>query len=255
MSTLLLRIAGPMQSWGTDSKFERRDTEREPTRSGIIGMLAAALGIRRGESLSRFDDLKFGVRIDQPGELLRDYQTVYGLTGSRDRKTYVGDRFYLADACFLVGLESDDDSFLVELADAVRSPYFPLCLGRRSCPPTGKLLLGVREGLSLEEALRAEPWQASDLYQKVVLRKGKQTALSLVLDSDSGYYRRRDIPVNFDINHRQYRYRYVSYITNAVPLSSISDKFVETTNVTEHDPFEDVAANASTLTEHDPFAG
>ena len=45
MSTLLLRLAGPMQSWGTDSKFDVRRTGREPSKSGVIGLVAAALGI------------------------------------------------------------------------------------------------------------------------------------------------------------------------------------------------------------------
>ena len=51
MAVLLLRLAAPMQSWGTDdSKYETRKTEREPSKSGVIGMLAAALGYKRDES-------------------------------------------------------------------------------------------------------------------------------------------------------------------------------------------------------------
>jgi CRISPR system Cascade subunit CasD len=50
MSTLLLRLAAPIQAWGVD-KFERRGTERIPTKSGVIGLLAAALGRRRNESI------------------------------------------------------------------------------------------------------------------------------------------------------------------------------------------------------------
>ena len=52
MSTLLLRLAAPLQSWGASSKFGRRATEREPTKSGVIGLVAAALGIRRTEARS-----------------------------------------------------------------------------------------------------------------------------------------------------------------------------------------------------------
>lgn len=47
MATLLLRLAAPLQSWGSDSKFETRKTDREPTKSGVVGLLAAALGLRR----------------------------------------------------------------------------------------------------------------------------------------------------------------------------------------------------------------
>ena len=45
MAVLMLRLAAPMQSWGTDSKFEVRKTNREPTKSGVVGLLAAALGL------------------------------------------------------------------------------------------------------------------------------------------------------------------------------------------------------------------
>ena len=57
MATLLLRLAAPLQAWGADSKFETRKTGREPTKSGVIGLLAAALGLRRDESeaLTRLD--------------------------------------------------------------------------------------------------------------------------------------------------------------------------------------------------------
>ena len=62
MATLLLRLAAPLQAWGADSKFETRKTNREPTKSGVIGLLAAALGLRRDESegLARLTGLRFG---------------------------------------------------------------------------------------------------------------------------------------------------------------------------------------------------
>ena len=51
MSTLLLRFAGPMQAWGADARFDVCRTNREPTKSGVIGLLAAALGQRRDAPL------------------------------------------------------------------------------------------------------------------------------------------------------------------------------------------------------------
>lgn len=61
MATLLLRLAAPLQSWGADSKFETRKTNREPTKSGVIGLLAAALGLRRDDAagLARLNGLHF----------------------------------------------------------------------------------------------------------------------------------------------------------------------------------------------------
>ena len=114
MGTLLLRLAAPLQSWGEDSKFETRRTRREPTKSGVIGLLAAALGRRRDEPLDDLRGLRFAVRVDQEGELLRDFHT------ARNEKTaYVTERYYLADAVFLAGLESGDEEFLRKLDAAL----------------------------------------------------------------------------------------------------------------------------------------
>ena len=73
MSTLLLRLAAPLQAWGINSKFDIRKTEREPSKSGVVGLLAAALGRRRDESLDDLAALKFGIRSDKEGELLKDF--------------------------------------------------------------------------------------------------------------------------------------------------------------------------------------
>ena len=67
MSTLLLRLAAPIQSWGVASKFDTRDTAREPSRSGVIGLLSAALGRSRTDNLDDLKTLRFGVRIDRTG--------------------------------------------------------------------------------------------------------------------------------------------------------------------------------------------
>lgn len=88
MGTLLLRLAGPLQAWGYDSKFETRRTGREPTKSGVTGLLAAALGRKRDEAIDDLLALHFGVRVDKEGELLHDYHTVQMKSG----KTYVTHR-------------------------------------------------------------------------------------------------------------------------------------------------------------------
>ncbi len=69
MSTLLLRLAAPLQSWGIDSKFDIRRTGREPSKSGVIGLICAALGIKRDddEMVSQLATLLFGVRVDKEG--------------------------------------------------------------------------------------------------------------------------------------------------------------------------------------------
>ena len=151
MATLLLRLAAPLQAWGADSKFETRKTNREPTKSGVIGLLSAALGLRRDETepLARLAQLRFGVRVEREGQLLVDFHMARNEEKDRSYVTY---RHYLEDAVFLVGLESEDTALLQELAEALTHPVFPLYLGRRACPPTLPLCLGLREQ-GLVEAL------------------------------------------------------------------------------------------------------
>jgi CRISPR system Cascade subunit CasD len=212
LSTLLLRLAAPLQSWGVASKFDNRDTAREPTKSGVIGLLAAALGRSRTEKLDDLKELHFGVRIDQPGNLLRDYHTA---KQKKKMDSFVTTRFYLADAVFLVGLEGKEH-FMQKLAAALQNPVFPLYLGRRSCPPAGKLVLGLRD-LTLRQALTEEPWQASDWFIKA--QNKHQLKLTIVCDakpSEPGAFLRRDLPVTFDQRHRQYDFRMVIDTADAV---------------------------------------
>ena len=194
MATLLLRLAAPLQAWGADSKFETRKTNREPTKSGVIGLLAAALGLRRDESegLARLTGLRFGVRVEREGQLLVDYHTA---KTQDEKNSYVTYRHYLQDAVFLAGLESEDTALLLQLQDALQHPAFPLYLGRRSCPPALPLCLGLG---SLQEVLQTEP----------PLCPGK--LCRMVLDADPqepGAAVQRDVPVSFDPHHRQYGYR------------------------------------------------
>lgn len=137
--TLRIRLVGPMQSWGTRSRFDLRDTERAPSKSGVIGLVAAALGRDRATNVRDLAALRFGVRTDRPGILMRDYHTAMNVIGSdlkRVQETAVTRRDYLADAAFLVGLEGSDQAFLQHLEAALCSPHWPLSLGRRSFPPS-----------------------------------------------------------------------------------------------------------------------
>lgn len=156
MPTLLLRLAGPMQSWGTTSRFDQRDTGKEPSKSGVIGLLAAALGIDRetwNDDLQALAALSMGVRHDRPGVLKRDYQTAQNII-SADRKkvheTAVTTRDYLADAVFLVGLEGPDRALLERAHAALQNPVWPLALGRKSYVPSEPVWL---EGGVVDEPL------------------------------------------------------------------------------------------------------
>ncbi len=196
--TLLLRFAGILQSWGTDSRFEIRRTETIPTKSGIIGFLAAALGRRRDEEIDDLADLKIGVRADQPGTLISDFHTA-----RKDAKTsYITNRYYLSDAVFLIGIESDDKDVLLELENAIRYPAYPLFLGRRSCVPEAPIVKEIVP-LPLKQALE---------NYKFVGRKGMEPAYyHIFLEGSSRTLGRKvmDQPVSFDFHHRKYQARFV----------------------------------------------
>lgn len=161
-ATLLLRLQGPMQSWGTTSRFDERDTQLEPSKSGVLGLVCAALGRDRSEVVDDLAALRMGVRVDREGVPMRDYQTATGVviasSGKADPdRTVVSPRYYLSDAIFLVGLEGDR-SLLKQIHAALKSPVWPLALGRKSFVPS--LPVHLPDGLvdaPLEQALSQWP--------------------------------------------------------------------------------------------------
>lgn len=172
MPTLFLRLVGPMQSWGTTSRFDQRDTGKEPSKSGVIGLLAAAMGIDRENwnDLEPLTQLSMGVRHDRPGVLMRDYQTagcaendsIIKADGTQSKDGVVSQRFYLADAAFLVGLAGNDHKLLKRIHAALRDPVWPLALGRKSYVPSEPVWMehAVQDG-PLRDVLSRFPWIAT----------------------------------------------------------------------------------------------
>ncbi|POZ61049.1 type I-E CRISPR-associated protein Cas5/CasD [Chromobacterium alticapitis] len=159
MATLLLRLAGPMQSWGTTSRFDERDSGLEPSKSGVLGLICAALGRDRAEPLDDLAALKMSVRVDREGLLMRDYQTLGGdrdpekvkkairtASGGFKKDPVISPRYYLADAAFLVALEGER-GLLETMQHALQHPVWPLSLGRKAMPPGPPVWLpdGVRD--------------------------------------------------------------------------------------------------------------
>lgn len=172
MPTLLLRLVGPMQSWGTTSRFDQRDTGKEPSKSGVIGLLAAAMGIDRENwtDLEPLTHLSMGVRHDRPGAPQRDYQTagcaqtdtIIRADGTPSKDGVVSQRFYLADAAFLVALESQDRLLLEKANAQLRDPVWPLSLGRKSYVPSEPVW--VKDGIQdepLRKVIEKWPWISS----------------------------------------------------------------------------------------------
>lgn len=235
MPTLLLRLAGPLQSWGVSSKFDNRTSGHEPSRSGVIGMLASALGMSREDPLDVFSGLRFGVRIDQPGTVIHDFHTVHHPTNTNLK--YITARDYLADAVFVVGLEGDSE--LLSRADAaLRNPVYPLFLGRRSCPPSGPVSLGIRD-LTLTEALEREPWAASEWFARMM---PAEVSLETVCDSaeeDDGYFT-WDMPVSFSQERREYTLRKVTRTVGAVVVDNSDRTRLRRERETDHDVFSEL---------------
>ena len=198
MSVLLLRLAGPMQSWGVSSRFTTRDTGREPSKSGVVGLLCAALGRPRDAAIDDLASLRMGVRADQEGIVMRDYHTAgkggyLKASGQIERRNLiVSERYYLADARFLVGLEGDDLALLDQLHQALRNPVWPLYLGRKAFV-TGEpvwLADGLHPHASLVAALRSYPWLGPDWSEP-------PQRLRVTLEDPDGPHVRHDQPESF----------------------------------------------------------
>lgn len=226
MYTLLLRLSAPLQSWGSESVYDNRETDYMPTKSGVIGMLAAALGRKRDDSLEDLAQLEFGIRVDQQGTRLNDFQ-ITQMGGKLNAN--LSNKVYLSDAIFLAGLSCEDVGFLKELEDALRHPRFAVFLGRRSCPPTQPLVLGIRDS-GLYPSLLEEEWLVPDWRRKFLFRFSDKLHLRIVTEGVQGEAIKKDVPVSFSPFRREYRYRYMTEMpgkTVAKGQRSVS---------TEHDP-------------------
>lgn len=226
MPTLLIELAGPQQAWGSRSRFSTRATELAPTKSGVIGLIAAALGMERTAPLDRFDGIRFGVRIDQPGRLERDFQTTRSLDGGTSFP--LSQRYYLADSVFLAGIEGSREE-LIAYRDALAHPYFPLYLGRRAFPPSVAApsddrtdLTGALPTLLVDEPLRNAlsdaPWRARPHHRRRV--RAAEVTLEAVLDAhadDIVEGTRQDVPESFDPRRRRHGSRDVTIVAIVVP--------------------------------------
>ena len=163
ITCLALYFDAPLQSWGYASKFDRRTSLAHPTRSGVIGLLCAALGIAREDQagLQRLDRLRITVFAFRMGGRLVDYHTVGGgynpkrepqrictnaEGGVRQKKgvsiAALTQREYLEDARFGVVVEGET-GLIDELASALQNPVWGVWLGRKACVPAARLFEGV----------------------------------------------------------------------------------------------------------------
>lgn len=173
---LLFHLYGPMAAWGDTAVGEFRPSHEHPTRSAVLGLIAAALGIRRHEE-DRLQALerscRVAVRLDAPGEVLRDYHTTQVPPEQRKVQHYtrrdelhasklhtiLSQRDYRTDAAATIALSAKDDPPipLQQIADALCRPKLPVYLGRKSCPMALPLNPRLIDTNDLEEAFKAYP--------------------------------------------------------------------------------------------------
>jgi len=223
-NTLFLRLEGPLQSWGERGRWSVRDTAPEPTKSGVIGLLACALGRGDDETIRSLSAaLRMGVRVDEPGVRLTDYQTVGGgyetpalLTAEGKPKwssggphTEISPRDYLADASFLVALRGDP-ARIAQLATALQEPVWVIYLGRKSCPPARPVFAGVGDYDDLESALAQQPWPPRRAERRETKPQARPAIIECEPEPDA--MRRRDHMVSR--RYRLYEPRY----TRLIPL-------------------------------------
>ncbi|MER7369318.1 type I-E CRISPR-associated protein Cas5/CasD [Nonomuraea wenchangensis] len=238
--SLALCLDAPMQSWGIQSRFTVRETTTEPTKSGVVGLLGAALGIHRDdtERLSQLARLRMGVRVDREGILERDYHTAQNVptTAGTGHRTVISQRYYLADALFLVVLEDDGPTLLQQAAEALRHPHWPLCFGRKSFVPARPLLRtgegdqdDLRTGAAVQEkplqdVLTEHPWleTRSSIHQRnlAAIDAGEVIALRTMVEcppATPGAQSRRDQPISWARDDRRFATRTV--LSGQVPLT------------------------------------
>ena len=233
--TLIMRLAGPMQSWGIDSRFSIRDTLSEPSKSGVIGILCAALGWDRQwetmeiagkrRTLIELDMMRYGIRVLQEGSRRRDYHTALEVLrsnakikakGKRSQSevgTVVSERHYLSDAHFLVGLESSERPLLEALDVALHHPHWPLALGRKSFIPSSPVrfsldqnqnilnaglveaLLDVNDPQFIHQKVSGDGQESAD--NRFILDLGADTSALSSSHEQISQVQRTDVPLSF----------------------------------------------------------
>jgi CRISPR system Cascade subunit CasD len=166
MNGFILHLQGPMMSYADTGFGQLREQGTAPSRSAVIGIIAAGMGIQRGDStlLALHQGLRIHTACALPGAVLTDYHTVltagyedYDETqlrreGAKGNPTLTW-RSYHLDAHFVALVESSDEALIAKCHAALMDPVFVGYLGRRSCVPTIPLRPEPAEGKSIEEAL------------------------------------------------------------------------------------------------------
>lgn len=227
---LLMRLNAPMQSWGVSSRFSIRDTAKEPSKSGVIGLLCAALGISRddanvekNEKFRKLTELYMGVRVLGEGVIQKDYHTAQEVAKADKgtKPTELSTRWFLADADFLVALESADAEFLNELQNALEYPKWQLFFGRKAFVPA--LPVYFTEGVFSTDLSLANFFESPEIekilgkYQigEQSNRKLPDTKQRIIIEAEDGEETVQDVPLDFARRRFSLRQVKTDFITPA----------------------------------------
>ena len=162
---LVLRLEGPLQSWGENAKWDFRDSSTMPTKSGIVGLLGCAMGQEQGSQVlvELAQSITVAVRADRPGAKFVDFQTVQGdplmaATGKPKTtgNTILSPHAYLQDASFTVFINTSPE-WQQRIISALENPKWCMYLGRKNCVPSRPILADRMEAADLMEALKEYP--------------------------------------------------------------------------------------------------
>jgi CRISPR system Cascade subunit CasD len=225
---LALLLDGPLQAWGLASRFQRRNTKLHPTKSAVIGLLCAAMGLAKGspEELATLPELAqlrmCSIAIPREAQVARgphpvlrleDYHTVLDTrraSGALNKDAVVTHRQYLLDARFGVVL-SGNRPLLERAAAALQDPVWGVWFGRKSCIPADPVFRGVfKTRTEAERVLIGE----APIEQF--------TRLEEVANFDAGTDSYNDQPVSFgnadsSAEGRDYAVRRVNLIVGNIP--------------------------------------
>ena len=196
---LLFTFAAPLASFGTIAPGERRGTAARPGHAGLVGLIAAALGLLRDDARQRplAQDLAFAVRIDRTGGLLTDYHTAQTAAARKGRRfatrrdvlevadlgTILSQREYRTDCAFTVATltRAGKPFSLAAIGDALERPHFMLTAGRRACPLALPLAPRLLQAGTLPEALAT--YDAAENSEGGGARAGLRESLGLLADA------------------------------------------------------------------------
>lgn len=234
MNGFLIHLYGPLQAWGDLGVGQLRGAGTHPHRAGVIGLIAGALGIPRGDG--RLLDLHASLRTDcariRPLSQLRDFHTVE--TNPEKGKTLTS-RDYLQDGHFVVLVTGDVNS-VREAFEALKHPVFPSFLGRRSCPPALPLLPTPVKHDAYSELISStmQTAQSFPVAGFGSRRKVKSDEVVVWLD---GYFARPELPAGLGevahLSHETLRTRLIG-ASRSYSTSTLTRVVVQAPTLAQH---------------------